>query len=422
MYAVPIVHLSDAAYPDDPDRPLRHAAYGSWNYEALELRFLDDQDPFLAEVYLKAATASTASIRLNVDLRGFIPSLPSTLENDAPAARTALVNQEWNRNQVAFLDAFFEFVPAEDVHLKLHPFRLDLARNCLQSYLWEIILYAAENPEADNPSKRVLYHGWFSFPEALYQAMFEQLNGRPFAEYRQALEQWEDETPHPFPFRRLGIPDSMQAIGARARNNEEYPLAGERLKKQGNILHPKGTRIMQDFLTDQTQFATFSPPGCYRNDDPRSTTLGRFQHFEGAAFAQAQKRPSETEERLILRLRFSDDAGRKTDWWIGGFAPKMLPVLPIERANEAWMSSMGIGNHPFYEGYTAHRQHDAKTDPWFSALVDAQDLWLDSHAIGMDGPLMHWDADVPGRLHVWMLSFERHALIGHYVLDFPDGA
>jgi len=47
---------------------------------------------------------------------------------------------------------------------------------------------------------------------------------------------------------------------------------------------------------------------------------------------------------------------------------------------------------------------------------------LDSHYVGIDGPLLHWDKNDPTKLHVWVLSFERHALIAHYVLDLGDGA
>ena len=78
---------------------------------------------------------------------------------------------------------------------------------------------------------------------------------------------------------------------------------------------------------------------------------------------------------------------------------------------------MGIGNHPFYEDYASHEDQCSLTNPNFGLLLDENGKWLDSHSIGIDGPLLHLDKDDPTKLHVWILSFERHALIAHYVLN-----
>ena len=75
---------------------------------------------------------------------------------------------------------------------------------------------------------------------------------------------------------------------------------------------------------------------------------------------------------------------------------------------------MGIGNHPFYEDCNSHCQLSSKENPYFGVLLDNEGNWLDSHAVGIDGPLLHLDKNNPNILHVWLLSFERHALVGHY--------
>jgi hypothetical protein len=33
---------------------------------------------------------------------------------------------------------------------------------------------------------------------------------------------------------------------------------------------------------------------------------------------------------------------------------------------------------------------------------------------------MHWDAEDQNVLHVYVLSFERHAFVGHYEVRIPD--
>jgi hypothetical protein len=75
---------------------------------------------------------------------------------------------------------------------------------------------------------------------------------------------------------------------------------------------------------------------------------------------------------------------------------------------------MGLGNHPFYEDCKAHDECCSKRNPYFGVLLDSQGNWLDSHKIGIDGPLLHIDDKNENILHVWLLSFERHALVGHY--------
>lgn len=39
------------------------------------------------------------------------------------------------------------------------------------------------------------------------------------------------------------------------------------------------------------------------------------------------------------------------------------------------------------------------------------------HAVGIDGPLLHFSDPDRRTLHVWLLSFERHALVGHVVIE-----
>jgi len=49
-------------------------------------------------------------------------------------------------------------------------------------------------------------------------------------------------------------------------------------------------------------------------------------------------------------------------------------------------------------------------------LTDEKGEFLDSHFVGIDGPLIHKDSKNQNILHVWLLSYERHALVGHYTI------
>ena len=44
---------------------------------------------------------------------------------------------------------------------------------------------------------------------------------------------------------------------------------------------------------------------------------------------------------------------------------------------------------------------------------------IDHHSFAIDGPVLHRDSADPSLLHVYLLSYERHTLIGHLVVSLP---
>ena len=79
---------------------------------------------------------------------------------------------------------------------------------------------------------------------------------------------------------------------------------------------------------------------------------------------------------------------------------------------------MGIGNHTFYETNDVHNSVHATDNQYYAMFLDREGNWLDSHTIGIDGPIFHFEDEERRILHLWLLSFERHALVGHYVIKF----
>ena len=45
---------------------------------------------------------------------------------------------------------------------------------------------------------------------------------------------------------------------------------------------------------------------------------------------------------------------------------------------------------------------------------------VDSHFLGVDGPLFHLDIDDADVLHYWLLSFERHAMVAHLTFNLNE--
>lgn len=394
-----ITQMTDGQYPDNPDIGFAASTYdhGYFSGGAVEL-----------------TTATTGTFTFNsakglvkigdIDLMEFMPSAPKHLRNDDYMTLIALVNQEWNRNQVRFDRGEFE---TENATIS----RVDLARNCLNSYLWEVILYTKEG-EQELP----MAHGWFKFPKEYYAELFERRNnGLKFADYKSSLEFWED------PVSKVVNVDLLRSdvrpikvASFKDRSQEMYPLKKARLKKKKDIIFPASANSMEEFHTDESLFATFANPGIYTRATPRVTELGRFQQLTD--FSASSVKTSDGKRSTELVLSFGDDKGRTTKFYLGGLDVQSFPALAPSEANSGYKISMGFSNHTFYESYKEHLAWDSSKHPYYGFIVDEDGKWLDSHKIGVDGPILHWDKSDSNTLHFWLLSFERHAIIGHYTI------
>ncbi len=399
-----IQNLSDEEYPDNPDIGFRAADYNSdWFTEGtIEI---SAEDAWNSELSFCTNTRDTITIE-DLNLSEFIPTIPHQLKDDPYLSYIACINQEWNRNQVRFMSG--EFRTSDDRIV-----RVDVARNCLNAYLWEVIVYVSEE------GNTVPYaHGWFDFPHAQYAELFEFKNEEPFETYKAALENWIDPESKPIDLARLrSVLDSVPLSYADS-SNAMYPLAGARKKKFKEIIFPETFATMKDLQTDSALFATFTPPGFYNRKDPRTTELGRFYTLSNAEVNRIESYLNgDTLHEIDLEFVHKDGA-KSTTLVLGGLDFDEFPVLEPEAANQGWKTSMGIGNHTFYEDYTTHRATKAAENPYYGLLLDSEGKWLDSHKLGIDGPVFHFADSDRTELHVWLLSFERHALVGHYVLNF----
>ena len=133
-YSIELKELDDSAYPDNPDIEIRHPDYLSLAYA--EIKF-EQKDGFIFDIFAIPSAETEDTIFLqNIDLEEFIPSIPDRVAGDDYLALIAVVNQEWNRNQVRFAPGEFAVRPSTK-STKRSIDRVDLARNCLNSYLWE---------------------------------------------------------------------------------------------------------------------------------------------------------------------------------------------------------------------------------------------------------------------------------------------
>ena len=406
IYNAELTELSDQEYPDNPDISVRHDKYVET--EMNEISFVQDDEGF--DIVVVPTSHEDDTVRLdNIQLMEFMPTIPECAKGDDYLSLISVVNQEWNRNQVKWVGEDLKRITSDNYTVNNERItRIDLARNCLNSYLWELFFYA----DVDGKNK-VFYHGWFDFPKDLYQDLFHERNDDDFDKYSKYMEDWRDPENLHLELSKIRPVINEVIVPFTNKSDEMYPLKGERKKKQIAIIYPETYTKMSDFHTDSALFATFSQPGFYNRQDPRTTELGRFSQLNNVRYRQTGTNDNFDE----LRFEFARKSGEITQFVFGGIKFDDLPILSSEEANSGSQFSMGIGNHPFYEDCVTHDELCSKNNPYFGVLMDANDNWLDSHKVGIDGPLLHVDSENPNLIHVWLLSFERHALVGHYVID-----
>ncbi len=411
IYSSKITELSDEEYPDNPDISIRHKKYLTTKMS--QIVFKEKTEGVFDMIIIPENTNDDTVLLERINLMGFIPTIPLHCKDDEYLKLISIVNQEWNRNQVRWSDGALEKSTPEKYTVNgLEIDRIDIARNCLNAYLWELFFYTKENGK-----NKVFYHGWFSFPKELYQKLFKKRNHVDFKEYAEYLENWKDPESQKINLNKLRTIVSQKEVNFIYKNNEMYPLKGERKKKEMCIITPKKYSTMKDFQVDSATFATFSPPGFYNKKQPRKTQLGRFEKIKKIIYRKTKLNDTICDE---IEIVFSDKQNRMTHFIFGGIHFKKLPRLSPEECNKGAAFSMGISNHPFYESIEQHESISTKNNPFFSVLLNENGKWLDSHKIGIDGPLLHLDEKNPNLLHLWILSFERHAIIGHCIIKLNE--
>jgi hypothetical protein len=407
--------LSDAEYPDCPDIGFRSDAYNTINYSDIKLTAKGGM-AFDVEL-LDAKDARHKIVVHDLDLTEQVASTPEWVKRDAYLTLIGIVNQEWNRHQVGLKpEAPRVQVSGAEWETK-NVSRVDIANNCLRTGCWEVILFCKEKGE-DVP----YFHGWFTFPADLYARLFEVKNGLAYADYREYLENFREPTPpRAVDLGVLRREVASQPATFASKNDELYPVKSDRLKKERNIIQPaQRPAAINAFLTDDTQFATFAPPGVYERKNPRKTTLSKLAVVKAMEWKRTADPTPAGGESAELQVSFANKAGDvKTRLVIGGIKLDRLPALDPADAHKGWNAPMGIAVHPFSESYEASVKAPDMQSPYFAMFLNERGEWVDSHGLGMDGPLMFVDKADASKLHLYLLSFERHAFVGHFVIDVP---
>ncbi|MGL5079747.1 MAG: hypothetical protein ACRDBG_28455, partial [Waterburya sp.] len=220
---IKIKELSKTEYPANP-------AQLSSNFQRYANRELViiQKDETHFDFVLKPTSQNTAEIIIeNVDLSLLVPSTSQSIKQDQGLEKIALSEREWNRQQVSFpLDSQQVKIIGGDGFEKQNIYEIALANNCLNSGLWEILLFTKED---DN--KSLYYQGWFDFPLGHYKNVFEKNNQTSYWKHWLYLEHYLSQKNIPVNLNLLRQIIDEKSIPISFSPTEKIIASGEQNRK-----------------------------------------------------------------------------------------------------------------------------------------------------------------------------------------------
>ncbi|MCH9689926.1 MAG: hypothetical protein K0U24_04230 [Gammaproteobacteria bacterium] len=402
-------------YPDNPAMLSQH--YGEYSHPDVMIQ--RHKNNLFDLVFLPGNEKSAKIAFKNIDVNLMTPSLPSWVKNNNALTRIALTDRQWNRQQVIFnRDVINIEITGGDGVEKKQVYQAHLAKNCLNAGLWEVLLYSKEKHK-----KTLLYQGWFTFPVGHYKTMFTQNTGLSYWKHAAYLEHWI-------------TPESLQVdVGKLREVIDVYPLVlthdtdekiavdGEQIYKKKNIISKKKLNQFKDYMQEDVSFATFSPPGIYQKNKPWKHEYWRINHPISAAL-HVIRSPAEKKHVLQeLVITYADDKPNKNNdsyFYMSGFDINHLPRLDVKHYAKGQLFLMGIGTAPLKQSYVDLLKHPPAMSPVFSVFLNEKNEWINHHEAAIDGVILFIDKYKSNRLHMYLVSYERHAVVSHYTMTLPD--
>jgi hypothetical protein len=412
--SIPNREYTNAQYPDDPAG--RSVHYGQ--YSGRKLRLVQ-KDATHFDLVLEPLEPHVATIVFgDIDASLMTPGIPDWTRDDADLVRIALTDRQWNRQQVRFAAGSPQVQVTGGDGFEVKSLETaELAKNCLNAGLWEVLLFTKEGD-----GKALYYQTWFTFPLGHYKAIFEHNTGLPYWRHWYYLEHWFDPAGTPVPLEKLREVKDQREAAASYDPKESILFAGEQIRKRRTTIAENVITWGDFFGHKRVRFASFVPPGRYDVNRPWKNQYWRMDRFEKAILRQVIS-PADPRPHDELELVFtSSRSGEPCRFIVSGFDLSALKQLPVEEYPAGLYMPMGIGVPPFYQSYDALRQAPPEKSPYFSVMLDGEGRWIDHHSLAVDGPVMHRDRENAGLLHVYLLSYERHSLVSHIVVSTEPGS
>ncbi|MDR9895986.1 hypothetical protein G7B40_015645 [Aetokthonos hydrillicola Thurmond2011] len=404
---VALKEFSKSEYPENPaDLSSRYRQYAERKLTIVK------KDATHFDIVLTPTNPHTAKIVFkNVDVSLFVPKNPEWVKQNKNLETIALVDREWNRQQVSFKPESSNIeVLGGDGFEKNNLVSLDLANNCLNAGLWEVLLFVKEGD-----SKKLYYQGWFTFPMGHYKNLFENNNKVSYWNDWYKLEHWQNPAGTPVDLQALRKVSSEKEIPTKFLADEKFITSGEQ-KRKFKLVFGDNLLTWKDLQNSDAKFATFVPPGRYDVNKPWGNEFWRIANFEKAILRDI-KSPASNETLQELELTFNDKkTNQKNRFIVSGLNLDKIPQLPVSDYSKGLYMPMGIGVPPFNQSYEDLNKIPPFKSPYFSVLLDYQNKWINHHDTAIDGVVMHRDQDNPKLLHFYLLTYERHSVLGHYII------
>jgi hypothetical protein len=114
--------------------------------------------------------------------------------------------------------------------------------------------------------------------------------------------------------------------------------------------------------------------------------------------------------------------GKPTSFIVSKIDLQSLSQLDIAEYPKGVYMPMGIGVPPSFQSYADLENNHPDKSAYFSVMLDGQNRWINHHEVAIDGPNLHRDRVNSNVLHLYLLSYERQTLIGHFVISLTDWA
>lgn len=366
--------------------------------------------------------ATTDLMLQNIDLSLMIPMVPTMAHGSETLTQWFLTEREFNRQRVMFEpgsahinlpNGLGEYAP-EDISI-------GLTNNCLGAGYWELAVYAHTDT-----GKEKIYQGYFTFSRRAYAGLIAQMNPTHYWQQARTMEGWPGFkflSGLAFDLPALRTVQSEQLVPVKDLKSEPILAAKEQVSKSDLIVYGNGNAseigTWEELRQADLQFQSFVKPGIY---DPSRLWNSDYSQLANVTQATARQviSPLADEPLVELQLDFANADGELRQFIVSGIDLEQIPQLESENYSDGVYMPLGFGT-PFTQDYLELEENRPEENPFFSVLLDGENRVIDYRkGIGINGLVIHRDVNDGNLLHVYLMSYERITLIGHYVVDMSN--